>query len=214
MQTTREPIAETAEDQTLKYYADNARTYAKTTSEIDMSAVYDRFLRHLPSGGLILDAGSGSGRDTLAFIRRGFRVEAFDASPELCELSTKLTGIHTECLRFQQFDSPERYDGIWACASLLHVPSTELYDAVGRLVRALKPRGTFYMSFKWGDGERRAEDGRLYTDMDEGKLGTLFAAFPSIAIVDTWRSGGEGAHYGKDIWLNAIGLKSARGSER
>ncbi len=176
-----------------------------------MSAVYDRFLKYVVHGGLILDAGSGSGRDTLCFINRGYAVEAFDASPELCEISTRLTGIPTSCLRFQDFDSPPRYDGIWACASLLHVPLQDLEDAVRCLVRALKPRGALYMSFKYGSGERIADDGRLYIDMDEPALRRIFAAIPDMKIVEIWRSGGEGTHHGKDIWLNAIALKSAQG---
>lgn len=202
------------EEHTLKYYGVNAHSYADATSNIDMSALYDRFLRYVVSGGLILDAGSGSGRDTLAFIVRGHRVEAIDASPELCELSTKLTGVRTSCLRFQEFNSPPRYDGIWACASLLHVPISDLGDVLQRFARALKPRGAFYMSFKYGSGGRVADDGRFYTDMNQSYLRDLLRTIPDIEIADMWRFTGEGERFDGASWLNAIVLKSAQSERR
>lgn len=192
---------------TQDYYERNARAYFESTLQVDLSAIYDRFLRHISAGGLILDAGSGSGRDTLAFLKRGYSVEAFDASPELCALSRQLTGVPTRVLRFQDFESPPKYDGIWACASLLHVPKAELEDAIARLIAALKPGGAFYLSFKHGEGERVSEDGRFYLDLDEPRLRKLFAAFPDMALIDIWGSTGEGTHEGKDEWLNAIAFK-------
>lgn len=193
---------------TSKYYDRHAQAYFETTLRIDMSDLHDRFLRYIPPRGRILDAGSGSGRDTLAFLRRGYEVEAFDSSPDLCDLSTRLTGVHTRVLRFQEFESPPRYDGIWACASLLHLREEELQDAVSRLVRALKPRGALYVSFKHGSGERIADDGRFYTDLNEQSLRRLFAAFPDMTLTEVWISGGEGTVRGKDEWLNAIALKA------
>jgi SAM-dependent methyltransferase len=194
---------------TCQYYSRNARAYFEATAAIDMSAVYDRFLRHVSPAGRILDAGSGSGRDTRAFILRGYEVEAFDASPELCDLSTRLSGIRARVLRFQEFESPPRFDGVWACASLLHVPRAHLHEAVKRLVNALKPGGALYMSFKYGCKERIADDGRFYTDMDEQSVRDLFAVFRDMTVIDVWISAGEGTHHGKEAWLNAIALKLA-----
>src|SRR5690606_22260482 len=145
--------------QSLEYYERNAESYFKATRDADLSALYERFLRRLPKGARILDAGSGSGRDTLAFVRRGYAVSAFDSSAALCELSTRLTGVRTRVLRFQELEGEAEYDGIWACASLLHLSDAELPNAIGRLIRALKPDGVLYMSFKHGAGERVTEDG-------------------------------------------------------
>ena len=197
------------EEQTLEYYDHNAASYAEATSGIDMSGLYARFLKYVVPGGLLLDAGSGSGRDTLRLIKLGYVVEAFDASPELCKLSTRRTGVRTSCLRFQDFDSPPWYDGIWASASLLHVPLSDLNDAVGRLARALKSRGALYMSFKYGSGERIARNGRLFSDMDEHGMQRLVAAVPQLTIADLAVTG-EGANYGKALWLNAVALNSAQ----
>jgi len=176
-----------------------------------MSGIYTRFLKHMVPGGLILDAGSGSGRiRSPTYIRLGYVVEAFDASPELCRLSSARTGVRISCLRFQDFDCPPRYDGIWACASLLHVPLSDLNDALSRLAQGPKSAGAFYMSFKYGSGERVALDGCLFVDMDERGIQCFFAAIPEMTITDLWRSGGEGANSGKDNWLNVIAVKPPR----
>lgn len=193
-----------AEGPTSQYYEEHAEAYVAATLRVDMSDLYERFLRYLPGQARILDAGSGSGRDALAFLERGYDIDAFDASPSLCALSTKLTGIRARVMRFQDFAADVLYDGIWACASLLHVPAGELRDALRRLTNALKPGGALYMSFKYGSGERFSEDGRFYLDMDEPRLRSLLADIPNTRVCEVWLSEGEGDHKGKDAWLNAI----------
>ncbi len=68
-----------SEEELMRYYEDNAEEYIRSTKDLDMSALYDQFLPHVPAGGLILDAGCGSGRDAKRFAEMGFRVEAIDA---------------------------------------------------------------------------------------------------------------------------------------
>ena len=186
------------------YYSQNADKYAASTFDLDLTPLYERFLAYLPKGALILDAGSGSGRDTLAFLKRGYVVEAFDASPELSAFSSRLTGVPTCVLRFQEFDDVNRYDGIWACASLLHVPKVELHETLVRLILALKSGGALYMSFKHGDDERIAEDGRFYSDVTEEELAALLSAIPDISVEEVWLSEGESRLKGKGDWVNAI----------
>jgi len=198
------PAPSDAEDRTDAFYRDHARAYRDDTVRIDMSPIYERFLSRLPANARILDAGSGSGRDTLAFLQRGYEVDAFDASPELSALSTALTGVPTKLLRFQEFRAPARYEGIWACASLLHVPRPDLPDALRRLIAALRPGGVLYMSFRHGSQERVSEDGRYFLDMDERRLREQLAAFPSVTIVDLWLSAGESEYSANGHWLNAV----------
>lgn len=190
--------------QTLEYYERNAKRYTQETFYADLSSLYEVFTRRVPKGGRILDAGSGSGRDTLAFGRQGYVVSAFDASPALCERSTRRTGITTQLLRFQELEDEEEYDGIWACASLLHVPKMELPDAISRLVRALRPGGVLYMSFKHGFGERVTEDGRLFIDMTEDQLRRLIRDLPGTKLDELWITTGEGQFQGRGEWLNAL----------
>ena len=196
--------------QTFEYYERNAESYFNATRDADLSALYERFIRRLPRGAHILDAGSGSGRDTLAFLQRGYTVNAFDASPALSELSIRLTGVRTRVLRFQELEDEEQYDGIWACASLLHVPEAELPDAIAKLIRALKPGGSLYMSFKHGAGERITEDGRCFTDMTESCLHCVLKGFANLKLEELWITAGEGKFQGKGEWLNALVLKHKR----
>lgn len=79
---------------TVRYYDSHATHFVEGTLHVDMSSLRGRFLAHVPAGGLILDAGCGSGRDSKAFLDAGFRVRAFDASSELAR-RTPPDNLHT-----------------------------------------------------------------------------------------------------------------------
>ena len=155
---------------------------------MDMSPLSGRFLPLLPDDSLILDAGCGSGRDALAFAKLGYAVTAFDASPALVALAEQHYGQPVQCLRFQDVAWQSEFDGIWACASLLHVPEAELPDVMQRLRNALKPQGILYASFKYGSGERE-HHGRRFTDLDESGLAALLRQVPGLEEVETWTTG-------------------------
>lgn len=190
---------------TVRFYAENAESYLRATLGLDMSAIYGRFLEYLEPGDRILDAGSGSGRDTLEFLRRGYVVKAFDASAALAAFSSKLTGVKTHVVRFEEFESDDRFDGIWSCAALLHVRRQKLPDALGRLLAVLKARGVLYASFKLGQGDRTESDGRLFTDLDEEDLLNVLQQVPSKPqVCEMWRTFGEGHYKGRSAWFNVI----------
>jgi len=187
---------------TLKYYQDNAQTFFDGTVNVDMSSLYEAFTRHLPPGAWVLDAGCGSGRDAKAFQEIGYRVEAFDASPAMVELAREHTGLPVQLMTFADVDWKEEFDGIWCCASLLHVPKLELPEVMRRLAGALKPRGVWYVSFKYGAGEREV-DGRRFTDMDDAGLCGLVGALPGVEIEEFWMT--RDKRPGRDeIWFNGV----------
>lgn len=190
--------------QTRDYYELNAQEYSIATVEAQMSNAYQLFLGSLPKNGRILDAGCGSGRDSAAFLGLGYDVSAFDASAGLCRLSSELTGVSTRQLRFQEFDEIQTYDGVWACASLLHVPRVELPDCISRLVRALKPGGVMYMSFKHGSGERVALDGRFFTDLTPGDLQSLLDELGGTGTEKLWVAAGTDVYGDPTRWVNAL----------
>jgi len=187
---------------TLKYYQENAQTFFDGTVNVDMSSLYETFTRHLVPGARVLDAGCGSGRDAKAFMEMGYQVEAFDASSAMVELARKHTGLSVQLMTFADVDWKEDFDGIWCCASLLHVPAVELPGVMQRLADALKPGGIWYVSFKYGDGEREV-DGRRFTDMDEVGLRRMLSAIPAFEIESLWTT--RDKRPGRDeLWLNVI----------
>lgn len=188
---------------TIRHYDQNARAFFDSTRDVDMTPLYERFLPWVPAGGAILDAGCGSGRDTLAFRERGYRVTAFDASPELARLAETHTGQVVHVLRFEELEWQGAFDGIWACASLLHVPRGQLADAFGRLARALKPGGVLYASFKYGTGEH-PRGGRHFTDLDEAELSRVLARIPNLTVLDTWQTPDQRPGREAESWLNAL----------
>lgn len=187
---------------TLSYYNQNATTFFTNTIGVDMSVLHDRFLSAVSAGGNVLDAGCGSGRDSKVFLDRGYRVTAFDASHELARLAEEHTGLQVQVRSFIDVKEQACYDGIWACASLLHVEKAELPTTLACLWNALKPGGVFYLSFKIGTGER-VQDGRHFTDVEEQQLRTWFTALPEVDTMACWQSMDQ--RPGRtEQWLNAL----------
>jgi SAM-dependent methyltransferase len=186
----------------IDYYNDNAETFFAATANVDMEPVYQRFLRLLPPAGRLLDAGCGSGRDAKAFAQKGFIVDAFDASPELAKLAAAFTGQPVEVMSFLEFDRHHLYDGIWACASLLHVPEVELAQVFQRLWHGLKPNGVLYVSFKQGRDERE-QGGRVFTDATEDKLRNWMKALEGLASTDIWCTADQRPDR-QEQWVNGL----------
>lgn len=187
---------------TLEYYQQHADDFFSATVNVDMNALYPPFLEHIPKNGWILDAGCGSGRDSKAFLQRGYRVEAFDATAEMAILASQHTGLAVKQMTFSDVDAVARYEGIWCCASLLHVSAMELPAAMAKLARALKPGGIWYASFKYGDSER-LKDGRHFTDLNEQRLTTLLSTFENITLTRHWITEDQRPDR-SEMWLNAL----------
>lgn len=157
---------------TLAYYDEHAEEYAASAATADLSALYGRFVSCIPRGS-ILDLGCGSGRDTKQFLAMGYQVTAMDGSAEMCRIASDYTGIPVACRRFEELTEEDAYDGIWACASLLHIPEEQLPEILDRICRALKDDGILYASFKKGCGGS-TDGGRFYQYYDEEELRRLF----------------------------------------
>ena len=188
------------------YYRQNASSFFESTIAVDMSTLYKAFLSNLPAKAQILDAGCGSGRDAKAFFERGHAVRAFDASPELAALATAHCGFEIGVRAFTEVVEVDAYDGIWCCASLLHVPAAEMAASISRLWRALRRGGCFYVSFKLGTGER-THDGRRFTDADEPILRSWLAALAQVGGVEIWIT--QDQRPGRsEQWINALVLRA------
>lgn len=172
-------------DQTISFYDHNADEYFRETVAIDMSEIYDQFLNLLPSGGKILDAGCGSGRDSLHFLQKGFEVTAFDASAEMVRKASELTKLDVRQMRFKDVHWVEEFNGIWASASLLHLPMRELGSVFEVLINALKTSGVMYASFKEGEGEK-IENGRFFSYYGETELKNILQNVGSNKVLKSW----------------------------
>ncbi len=188
---------------TLSYYERKAEQFYHNTVSVNFSETQNRFLSKLKKGAVILDFGCGSGRDTKYFLSQGYCVEAIDGSLELCKLASQYSGIPVRHMFFQDLAEINKYDGIWACASILHLPQKELADVMHKMQRALKDDGIIYTAFKYGvfSGER---NGRYFTDMTEEKFADFMEKAGGLRIEEQWITFDARPGRGEERWLNII----------
>ena len=191
---------------TKDYYNNNAQEFVNSTFMVDMQSLYQPFLNLLPDFGRILDLGCGSGRDALAFKNMGYQIEAMDYSAELVKKASDLTGIEVRLQSFYDLDEIDTYDGIWACASLLHCERHRLVDVLQRMIQSLKANGVIYMSFKYGDQDRE-KDGREFTDLNEQQAGVLLDHFNQVSLAKQWISIDKRPDR-TEQWLNLLWKKN------
>lgn len=147
---------------TLDYYNKNSEEYFNSTLNVDMTNTYKEFLKLVPEGGKILDLGCGSGRDSMNFIKLGYEVTAVDGSKELAKKASALLGKEVIASTFEELELKEKFHGIWACASLLHIKREDLKTVLNNLYNNLEDNGVFYMSFKYGEKEYVDDKNRYF----------------------------------------------------
>ncbi len=188
---------------TLGYYEHHADKFYKSTVNVEFAAIQELFLAKLPKGSHILDFGCGSGRDTKFFLAQGYQVEAVDGSAGLCKLAGEYTGIEVKKMLFRELSEVDKYDGIWACSSILHLPIDELSDVMRKMSAALKENGIIYTSFKYGTfaGER---NGRFFTDMTEETFAEFLSEIEDLEVEEQWITSDVRPGRGEEKWLNLI----------
>ena len=190
-------------DKTLKYYNENAQSFASGTVSVKFTEVQDKFLEKLNPDAYILDFGCGAGRDTKYFLSRGYQVDAVDGSEQLCRIASEYTGIKVRQMLFQELDEKEKYDGIWACASILHLPKKQLREVLKNMYAALKSKGWIYISFKYGEfeGER---NGRYFTDFTTDTFKDFIHDMHGLKIEEQWITGDVRPGRGEEKWMNLL----------
>ncbi len=188
---------------TLEYYNESAKAYADSTVHVDFEELQNEFLSYLPEGASVLDVGTGSGRDARYFKEQGCVVTAMDGSAELAKLASKYLGQEVIVSTFQEYEPDQTFDGIWACASLLHLNREDLVAVMKKLALALHEGGCFYASFKYGDfsGER---NGRFFTDLNYGSCKELLEQIPELEMMRSKITKDARQDRSDESWLNVF----------
>ena len=194
---------------TLEYYNQCAKDYNELTLNIEFEHKREMLLKYLKPGAHILDLGCGSGRDSKAFLQKGYQVRAVDGSQELCKIASENIGQEVICQLFDELEETNTYDGVWACASLLHLPTDELKKVIQKVEQSLKKGGYFYASFKYGEfeGER---DGRYFNDFTEETFNDLLIEFPNLKIQEVEVTTDVIPGRENVSWLNIIMKKNSQ----
>lgn len=189
------------ENPTAQYYETHSASFIAETAELDLSTLYPRFLQQVPDHGYILDAGCGSGRDSKVFKDKGYRVLAVDSCPAFVQQTQHFADVPTQHLKFEDFAFEGCFDGIWANASLLHLPPEALQRVLQRLQQALKPTGCIYASFKAGNfsGIRQ---GRWFTDLNLSGLQQLLPS--GLQVLDHWQTPDRRPQRAHEMWFNVL----------
>ncbi|MDY4669297.1 MAG: methyltransferase domain-containing protein [Oliverpabstia sp.] len=190
----------------IDYYNRYAVPYYEETVDVDMTEVIEPFMELLPENAEVLDLGCGSGRDTITLEERGFYVTAMDGSEEMCKLAE--VNIDQEVLQmtYEEMDFDDVFDGIWACASLVHLTDEEMRDVMKKLILALKMDGILYFSVHKGDRDG-IYNGRYFRDYSKKELNGLLEEFPELELLNVWTT--QDARSGKadGQWLNVLAKK-------
>lgn len=209
----RADSTEGSDARTLFFYRKEAAAYAERSEKIGPSKMLAAFTQRLPKGVTVLDLGCGTGRDTKALLDAGFTVTALDASMEMIVEAEKRIGIDIRFQYFEDLSDVALYDGIWANASLLHVPRAGLPNVLTRVHDALKPGGLLFASFKTGGKEGRDSLGRYYNYLNADEAESYLrdaGSWSSLDITEGPRSKGyDGTESG---WIAVVARKAPDGA--
>ena len=190
-------------NKTIDYYNENAESFYQRTVGLDLIEIYEKFLKQVPDSCTILDVGCGSGRDTLYFLNNGYEVISIDASSEMVKLSSKLTNQNTSLLKIEDIAFKDQFEGIWACASLLHIDESKTTDVYHKLRDAMKMNGCCYSSYKYGNGTE-VREGRYYSHYDEDSFQKMFENIEGLEIVELWDTLDLKEDGNDEKWLNIL----------
>lgn len=184
----------------MNYYKENAKDFIQKTINTDMSVFYEKFLSYLEPNANILDVGCGAGRDLKYFNEKGYRCMGIEPCEELADFARAYSGTSVSVSDLNSFSINQKFDGVWACASLLHFNDSELKSAFLKLKDFSNQSTIFYISFKQGDFQG-TRNGRFFND----KTITTIQPFlkSDFKILENWTTKDQRPE-SDDLWLNLI----------
>jgi SAM-dependent methyltransferase len=195
---------------TQETYRQIAAAYAQAQQDrAPLARQTARFVALVKPGGLVFDVGCGPGLDTAVLQQHNLQAIGLDFTHEMMQVGRQEYGIELPFVQADMRHLPLApvADGLWVCASLLHLERADVLPTVQAFHRVLKPGGILYLSVKLGEGEEWVTSaygqpfGRFFAYWQPETLDTLLET-AGFKIVDEWQESG-----GKDTWLVRYALK-------
>ena len=196
----------------IDYYNRYAVPYYEETVDASMEEVMKPFVELLSEeseNAEVLDLGCGSGRDTLLLEEYGFYVTPMDGSEEMCKLAEVNTDKEVLQMTYDEMEFDDVFDGIWACASLIHLTEDEIRKVMKKLVQALKENGVLYFFVLLGDRDG-IYHGRYFHDYNRRELQSLMEEYPELEVVDIWTTQDVRSEKSDKLWLNVLARKTGK----
>lgn len=205
-------LSSAASSSTLSYYNQNAEAFRRGTADHDVSQNMQALLRHIQGTAPfhILDFGCGPGRDLKTFSQLGHVAVGLDGSESLAAMARLDSGCEVWQQDFLALDlPPKQFDGVFANASLFHVPSLELPRVLGQLHATLKDQGVLFCSNPHGNNQEGWNGGRygVYHDLESWSRILLAAGFTELEHY--YRP--PGLPRAQQPWLATVWRKSGTG---
>lgn len=198
------PIEEHAIERTRQSYDQHASEHAARFWNASVVRAWDLFSSLLPPDALVLDLGCGAGRDVAALGQRGCRVIGADLSVGLLrEAQNRIPGEFVQAdMRAAPFKTAQ-FDGVWMCASLLHIPRHQAPDVLAQVNRVMGWGSLLYIAVKQGEGESWQDtDGpRFFTYYQPDEIACSIRD-GGFSIETSWTEETLGGN-----WLNVVARK-------
>ncbi len=159
-----------SDKETLSVYDARADDYAELGVGAGQKTMLSSFIAKMPANARVLDLGCGPGHAAAAMQNAGLQADAFDASPEMVKIAGQNNGVNAQLKTFDELETENTYNGIWASFSLLHAPKSSFPAHLNAIRRALIPDGLLTLGMKLGQGEERDKIGRFYAYYSQPEL--------------------------------------------
>lgn len=189
-------------DKTKEYYNIYAKEFIKNTENSNMEEIYCVFESYLQPFCSLLDLGCGSGRDSVYFKTKGYKLTSIDYSQNICNEVKKSKKIDVLCVDMRSLEFTNSFHAIWACASFLHLSHNDFLNVLNRCYNALKENGIIYFSLKEGSGEKIINQ-RFFSFYTKDSLKILIDV-QKFEIKRIWKTLDVRPNQRKTVWINVI----------
>jgi SAM-dependent methyltransferase len=194
-------------DGTRRFYQSHPQEYADATLVRALAEVLRDFCRRLPSDGRVLDLGCGAGHDLSSITKTGRGAVGLDYAEPIARIARSISTCPVVVSDMRSIPFRDlAFDGVWASASLLHLPRRDLPTALSEIRRILRPEGRFFASVKAGSGEMRDKEGRFFAlyNQDGWRRSLQEAGFAILSLESNESTLPNPVGARPERWLNSL----------